>query len=65
MAPEKITESWLSELYSDLNWIIEALRKVILGAVYGISEAIKCGNPTFEKNGNVCYLSANTGNIYL
>ena len=34
-------------------------------AVPDISEAIKWGNLVFEKNGNVCYLSANTGYISL
>jgi len=65
MATKKTTESWLSELDPGLNGIAKALRKIVLEAVPDISEAIKWGNPTFEKNGKVCYLSANTGYISL
>jgi hypothetical protein len=65
MVSKKITDSWLAELDPALHEIAETLRMVVLEADPDISEAIKWGNPTYDKNGKVCYLSATKGYVSL
>jgi len=65
MTTKKTVDSWLSELDSTLQRIAGALRKLILEAEPDLSEAIKWGNPTYEKKGLVCYLAANRGYVSL
>ena len=50
----------MSDLESNLRQIAEALRQLIRDTAPDLSEAIKWGNPTYEKKGRVCYL-ANMG----
>ena len=61
MTTKKTVDSWLSELDPTLQRIAGALRKLILETDPDLSEAIKWGNPAYEKKGRVCYLAANKG----
>ena len=65
MAAEKTVESWMSRLEPDLRAVAEAIRKLVLEAEPDLSEAIKWGNPTYEKQGRVCYLAATKGYVSL
>jgi hypothetical protein len=65
METKKTTDTWLSELDPALHRIAEILRKLIMEADPELSEAIKWGNPAYEKRGLVCYLSATKGYVTL
>ena len=65
MTTKKTVDSWLSGLDPTLQGIAVALRKLILEADPDLTGAIKWGNPTYEKKGMVCYLSANKGYVSL
>ena len=55
---KKMVDSWMADLSPGLQPIAEALRRLILEADPNLSEAIKWGNPVYEKRGKVCYLGA-------
>lgn len=55
----------MSRLEPDLRAVAEAIRKLLLEAEPDLSEAIKWGNPTYEKQGRVCYLAATKGYVSL
>ena len=65
MAAEKTVESWMSRLEPDLRAVAEAIRKLVLQAEPDLSEAIKWGNLTYEKQARVCYLAATKGYVSL
>ena len=58
MAAEKSVDAWMARVNPEL-------RRLILDACPDLSEAIKWGNPVYEKGGRVCYLSADRGYITL
>ena len=58
MAGDKTVEFWMSQLGPGPRVIAEELRQLILNSVPDLSEAIKWGNPVYEKGGRVCYLAA-------
>ncbi len=45
--------------------IAEALRRLVLDAGPSLKEAVKWGNPVYEKNGPVCYLAATKAYVSL
>ena len=49
----------------EVQAVAGALRSLILEAEPDLSEAIKWGNPTYEKTGRVCYLAANKDYVSL
>ncbi len=65
MEAEKTVESWMSRLEPDLRAVAEAIRKLVLEAEPDLTESIKWGNPTYEKQGRVCYLAATKGYVSL
>ncbi len=65
MALEKTVDSWMSRLEPDQRPIAEALRNLVVEAEPDLSEAIKWGNPTYEKQGRVCYLAATKSYVSL
>ena len=58
MVTKKTVESWISDLEPQLRTLAQSLRQIILDADTTLSEAIKWGNPIYEKKGRVCYLAA-------
>ncbi len=58
MARSKNVDSWIAELDPEPRRIASALRELILEAEPGLKESIKWSNPTYEKAGNACYLTA-------
>ena len=65
MAAEKTVDSWMSRLEPDQRPVAEAIRKLVLEADPDLSEAIKWGSPTYEKQGRVCYLAATKSYVSL
>ena len=67
MALEKTVDSWMSRLEPDQRPIAEALRNLVLEAEPDPDAigAIKWGNPTYEKQGRVCYLAATKSYVSL
>ncbi len=65
MTAEKTVDSWMAGLEPDQRPVAEAIRKLVLEADPDLSEAIKWGNPTYEKQGRVCYLAATKGYVSL
>ena len=61
----KTIESWMSQLEPDHRAVAEAIRKLVLEAEPNLSESIKWGNPTYEKQGRVCYLAATKSYVSL
>ncbi len=45
--------------------IAEALRRLVLDGGPSLKEAVKWGNPVYEKNGPVCYLAATKAYVSL
>ena len=58
MPTKKSVDSWISELDPAIRPLCEALRRIILGTAPQLEESIKWGNPVYEKNGKILYLSA-------
>ena len=56
---------WFSGLEPDLRAVAEAIRKLVFEADPDLSEAIKWGNPTYEKQGRVCYLATTKNYVSL
>ena len=65
MTTENLTDSWLVALEPPLRRLAEALRRLIMEACPGMEEAIKWGNPVFEREGKVCYLAATRAYVSL
>jgi hypothetical protein len=65
MTTKTTVDAWLLKLAPTLQAIAGTLRTLILEADSSLGEAIKWGNPTYEKNGRVCYLAAYKGYITL
>ena len=65
MAAEQTVDSWMAALEPDLRPVAEAIRKLVLAADPDLSEAIKWGDPTYEKQGRVCYLAATKAYVSL
>ena len=65
MATKKTVGTWVSDLDPAVRPIAEALRQLILNAVPDLSEAIKWGNPVYEKKERVCYLAATKAYVNL
>lgn len=63
MAKNRAVDDWMASLEPSLRDIAEALRRVTLNTYPDLTEAIKWGNPTYEKGGKVCYLAAGNGYI--
>ena len=54
---KKTVDLYISELVSEKRQMAEALRRIIRTADPELRETIKWGNPTYTKNGNVCYIA--------
>ena len=65
MAKAETAGAWFSRLEPDLRAVAEAIRNLVLEADPDLSEAIKWGNPTYEKQGRVCYLAATKSYVSL
>ena len=65
MGVPSATESWLSNLQSELQPVAAMVRDIIVEACPDLSESIKWGNPVFDKNGKVCYLAATKSYVSL
>ena len=65
MPPQKTVEGWISQLEPSLRLIAETLRGCVIEADADLTEAIKWGNPTYEKAGKVCYLASGKGYMAL
>ena len=67
MAAHKTVDSWMSRLELDQRPVAEAIRQLVLEADPDPDAigAIKWGNPTYEKQGRVCYLAATKGYVSL
>ncbi len=65
MAKNRTVDNWMASLEPSLRDIAEALQRVTLNTDPDLTEAIKWGNPTYEKDGKVCYLAAGNGYISL
>ena len=63
--PKKTVDSWMSEVSLELRSIAEALRQLVLRADPALTEAIKWGNPVYEKVGKVCLLVAGRAYVSL
>ena len=55
----------MSVLDGPLRPIAEAMRQLIQETDPHLSEAIKWGNPVYERNGRVCYLASGRGYMAL
>ena len=62
---ERTVDSWMSRLEPDLRSVAEAIRTLVLEADRDLRESIKWGNPTYEKQGRVCYLAATKSYVSL
>lgn len=58
MGRSKNVDSWISEHDPAIRQICETLRNIIFNGDPELRESIKWGNPVYEKNGRVLYLSA-------
>ncbi len=54
----KNVDSWISEHDPALRQICEVLRNIILDSGPELRESVKWGNPIYERNGRIFYLSA-------
>ena len=54
----KNVDSWISEHDPAIRQICEVLRNIILDTGPELRESVKWGNPMYEKNGRIFYLSA-------
>ena len=59
MGRSKNVDSWIAEYGPEHRKIAGKLRDLILDAEPDLKESIKWSNPTYEKDGNVCYLACN------
>lgn len=57
VARSKNVDSWIYEFDPKLREIMFALRDLILDTDPELKESIRWGNPIYQKNGSVCYLS--------
>ena len=58
MPDKKTVDAWIAILSPRLREIAQELRALIMATDPQLSEAIKWGNPCYEKKGKVCYLAA-------
>lgn len=58
MPRSKNVDSWISEHDPSLRQIAEALRNLILSIGPDLKESVKWGNPMYQGNDRVLYLSA-------
>ena len=65
MTGMKTVDAWMSDLEPSLRDIAEDLRRLVLEADPSLKEAVKWGNPVYEKNGPVCYLAATKAYVSL
>ena len=65
MTTRKTVDAWMSDLEPPLREIAQALRQIVLDADPALKEAVKWGNPVYEKNGPVCYLAATVAYVNL
>ncbi|MFQ5933970.1 MAG: DUF1801 domain-containing protein [Dehalococcoidia bacterium] len=60
MSSKKTVDSWMADLSPEQRKLAEPLRELIFEADPELSEAIKWGNPVYEKKGRACYIAAMT-----
>ena len=65
LTARKTVDAWMSDLEPPLREIAQALRQIVLHADPALKEAVKWGNPVYEKNGPVCYLAATVAYVNL
>ena len=65
MAEQKTSKAWMAALEPPLRAIADTLVRIIKRAEPEISDSIKWGNPVYEKQGLVCYLTATKAYVSL
>ena len=65
MPRSKNVDSWMYEQDPSIRLIAQALRDLILDIAPDLKESIKWSNPTYERHGNVAYISATDSDVTL
>ena len=63
MPRSKNVDSWIYEQDPSIRQIAQALRGLILKVAPDLKESVKWSNPSYERHGNVAYISATDNDV--
>ncbi len=65
LASQEAVDEYISQVGPPRREVVEVLRRLVLEAAPGVSEAINWGQPCYSKNGDICYIAADAGHVKL